>query len=102
MTEQRVYYEWAVEEVTTIETEEHEENEVLDVHHFDTFREAKRCSTMPISEGMRWDVVLIRDDLHTRSWAYMEDGKLPLHFEDAYQNATAKVPQRFHNEVTRA
>lgn len=37
------------------------------------------------------------DGVQYRSWAYVENGKLPEYFEDGY-----KVPMRFHQELQRA
>lgn len=52
-------------------------------------------------EGMTSRIVLVRDDDKGRSWAYLEDGELPSHFEDAYGVKVAKVPGRFHEEVSK-
>lgn len=40
--------------------------------------------------------------LEERSWAYVEDGKLPEHFLDAFDKQTAKVPLRFITELESA
>lgn len=102
-----VSYEWDVETVTDAETEEHEEGEVLDHHHFDTYAEAAQFAAGEPDEGTRYVIVLVRDNdgtgaLTRRAWAYMEDGKLPDYFVCANGDDVAKVPQKYHNEVARA
>jgi hypothetical protein len=98
-----VDYEWDVETVTDRESEQHEEGEVLDHNHTDSYAEALSWTrNFKPEDGERFQIVLVRDDNTGRSWAYMKDGKLPEYFEDAFQRRTAKVPQRFHAEVARA
>lgn len=98
-----VRYEWDVETVTDRDSAEHEKDEVLDHNHFDTFREASEfVRVFKPADGERFDLVLVRDDDNGRSWAYVTDGKLPEYFSDAYRDEVSKVPQRFHNEMTRA
>lgn len=96
-----VNYEWAVEMTTTVETAEHEVGEVLDVHHFDAYAGAVDLAAGAAEDGTEWRIVLVRDDDTGRSWAYMEGGVLPEHFDDAYGREVARVPQRFHKEVSR-
>ena len=88
-----VKYEWDVETV------EEESGDVLDHNHCDSFREAIAAARETPDDGCRFDVVLVRDDDDGRSWAYLDDGKLPTHFLDAYEHEVAKVPQRFVKEV---
>lgn len=53
-------------------------------------------------------LVLVRNvidkfgDLEERSWAYVEDGKLPEYFLDAFDKQTIKVPLRFITELESA
>jgi hypothetical protein len=89
-----VYYEWDVEEV-----DEHED--IQNHNHTDSFAKAKAINEIPCEEGMTSRIVLVRDDDKGRSWAYLEDGELPSHFEDAYGVKVAKVPERFHEEVSK-
>jgi hypothetical protein len=89
-----VSYEWDVEVV-----QDDDENEVLEHLHQSAFADCQKVAAKPADEGCRHDIVLVRDDDDGRSWAYIEDGKLPSHFEDAGGTAVAKVPQRFHKEV---
>ena len=51
------------------------------------------------TDGRR--LVLVRDDWRTgeRSWAYVDGGRLPKYFENAYGEKTSKVPARFHSEL---
>jgi hypothetical protein len=99
-----IAFEWSVEVVTAIETVQHEENEVLDISHFDTYAEARAYAAGDPGEGMRFDVALVRTtERGDRSWAYIDDaGKLPSHFEDAYQKPVAIVPARFVAEVNKS
>jgi len=103
-----VYFEWDVETVTTIDTKETETGEILEHYHCDTYEQAISEVQRAAPEGSAYRIVLVRDrtdkyeSLVCRSWAYIEDGKLPEHFEDAYNNQTAKVPAKFHKEVARA
>jgi hypothetical protein len=95
-----VHYEWDVEILTACESEQYEENEVLDHHFQDSFADCIKELAQPLEEGLRRAVVLVCDDDNGRSWAYLEDGKLPEYFVDAYQNQARKVPQKFHKEVS--
>jgi len=97
-----VRYEWDVEECNAVETTDLDEGEVIDHRHCETYTEVKRVLAETPPPGSVWSACLVRDDDNGRSWAYMEDGKLPEYFEDAYQHPTAKVPQRFHAEVLKA
>lgn len=97
-----VNYEWDVEEVTAIESAEHEEDEVIDHQFCKSFAEVKAILATTPRDGMKFVPVLVRDDDDCRAWAYMEDGQLPGSFEDAYGNPVAKVPKKFIAEVARA
>lgn len=98
-----VVYEWDVETVTAIDSEENEEGEILDHNHSATYAEAKRDAAAAPLDGCIHRIVLVRDDDKGRSWAYVDDdGSLDEYFEDAYENRTAKVPARFHKEIAKA
>lgn len=56
----------------------------------------------PPEENVRYEIVLVRDDDDRRSWAYMEDGKLPEYALDAYETEWGKIPKKYHAEVARA
>ncbi len=92
-----VRYEWSVETVTT---DEH--NEVEDIDHRNSYAEVLAISKRTPPDGHRFDVGLVRDDDNGRSWAYIEDDKLPEHFLDAYDRIVAKVPVTFYREVEKA
>ncbi len=79
----QTYYEWDKERID-------EHGDIIDHDFADALKDLKN------REGI---LVLVRDDPHGRSWAYVEDGKLPEYFVDAFGNQTAKVPQRFHKEL---
>lgn len=96
-----VIYEWDCETVADGESEDHEDGEVLDHFHAETYREvAARAATTP-EPGCRHAIVLVRDDDDRRAWAYLEDGALPSEFTDADGTDYARVPKRFHAEVAR-
>lgn len=52
-------------------------------------------------------LVLVRDEyteengVEHREWAYVEGGKLPENFEDAFGKKGSRVPQRYHKELAR-
>lgn len=94
-----VRYEWDVESL--------EGEDVLDHDHRDTFAEA--IAAEKISQNFRETtrICLVRDiwdydhGLQERTWAYLEDGKLPEHFEDSGGRMSSRVPQRFHQEISK-
>jgi hypothetical protein len=93
-------YEWDVEEVTSEETEDHEQGEVIEHWFQESYSDCVKQSSKPCHPGTEWVTVLVCDTNDSRSWAYLnEDSTLPEYFEDAYQHRTRKVPKRFHNEV---
>lgn len=94
-----IFYEWDVE---LVEEYEDGDNDIHDHFHQLTFADCLKQAAQEPQAGCRWDVVLVCNDNQGRSWAYLEGGKLPEHFMDAYDTPTRKVPQRFHNEVARA
>jgi hypothetical protein len=88
-------YEWDIELVD-------EHGDILAHHHSD------KCPGIPADdyddEGLVPALVLVRDrwdegGLTERWWAYVEDGKLPERFADAYGNEGPSVPKRFHAEL---
>jgi len=96
-----VRYEWDVEETAAADTDDHEEGECFDHRFCESYKEVLAVAATTPPEGTAWRPVLVRDDDAGRSWAYMENGKLPSHFEDAYGTPVAKVPKRFVDEVAR-
>lgn len=98
-----VYYEWDVEIVQSIDTEDKEAGEILEHCHQEKYQHILDFIRQnPPEYGTRYDVVLVRDDDEGRSWSYMgTDGKLDDFFYDAYLKKISKVPKRFHEEITR-
>ena len=96
-----VYYEWDVELVTDIESEDYERGEVIEHYHqasyADCLRWIKENNPGP---GMRFDICLVRDDDIGRSWAYITDGKLDP-FHDADGLVVCSVPKRYQQEFER-
>jgi hypothetical protein len=91
-----IRYEWTVEL--------REGDDIVDACYGDTLSEALRpCWETPAGYTQHLGVVRDRYDsaesLVCRSWAYLEDGKLPERFTDAYGREIAKVPARFHKEA---
>lgn len=84
----KTIYEWDYETVN-------KDGDIIDHNHADKLTE--------FSEVCKTDtLVLVRDSDNERAWAYVENGKLPEFFSDAYQRPTTKVPKRFHKELANA
>lgn len=100
-----VHYEWDVEEVTAAESESFEAGEVIDHYHQTSYADCIAFIRSPVKSfaalDVEYHICVVRDDDNGRSWAYFHDGMLPDNFEDAYQVPVAKVPKRFHDEVSR-
>jgi|688.fasta_scaffold335079_2 hypothetical protein len=98
-----VTYEWDVETHAVGDSEANENGDILEHEFCNSYAEALRTiTTFPAETGERRVIVLVRDDDVCKAWAYMDGGKLPDFFADAYGNEDAKVPQRFHSEVAKA
>lgn len=97
-----VEYEWDVELQAAVDSDDHEEGEVLDHDHQLSYADAMKRAAMPTPEGFRSVIVLVRDDDAGRSWAYVENGKLAEKFSDANGSDVAKVPARFFKEIGKA
>lgn len=94
-----VYYEWGVEM--------HEvDGDDFDTDHFATYAEAKSHYDRHRDKDP-WKIVLIRNvgnadvGITDRTWAYVRDGKLDLHFCDGMDEPCYDVPKRFTAEVKR-
>lgn len=91
-----IRYEWTVEFID-------EHGDIVDSEFWDTYEQAM-SHAIP-DAGCTVDIGVVRDRSTDeegqvcRSWAYLEDGKLPEYFENAYGRQIAKVPAKFHNEV---
>jgi len=98
-----VWYEWDCELQTVVDSEEHEAGEVLDHRFQASYQRVKDYieTTVP-DEGCKFVAVLVLTDDNNRAWAYVEDGKLPEFFLDAYNSEYRKVPKMFHAEVAKA
>jgi hypothetical protein len=98
-----VYYEWGLEERFKAASDDHEEDEIVDTHHRDTYRalmgDLARFGVDPEGDTYQAVVLIRNSDRQGRSWAYMEDGKLPSHFLDACDVEVCPVPQRFVIDV---
>jgi hypothetical protein len=95
-TNRTVEYEWDVETIAMIDTADHEAGEVLDHAHQSSKTDAIAEAAKPSEPGTGRVVVLVRDDVFGRSWAYLNaDGTMPTHFSDAFDRSTHKVPARF-------
>jgi hypothetical protein len=94
-----IRYEWTVELL--------EGDDIVDAFYGDTLSEALRqAGHTPAEFTQHSGVVRDRYDsaesLVCRSWAYVEDGKLPDRFTDACGREVAKVPARFHKEADKS
>tara|TARA_R110000764_G_scaffold66556_1_gene138642 strand:- start:43 stop:426 length:384 start_codon:yes stop_codon:yes gene_type:complete len=64
-----------------------------------------RLADPTLDERGAWQrLVLVRDvfrnfSLEDRTWAYVEDNKLPENFKDSSGREETKVPKRFHAEL---
>lgn len=99
-----VRYEWDCE-LQAVETPD-QECEVIDHRFYSFYSSYKRIkeyieATTP-DEGFKFVAVLVRTDDDHRAWAYVEDGKLPEFFLDAYNSEYRRVPKMFHVEVAKA
>lgn len=93
-TESRTRYEWTAEHVNA-------DGDVEDLDFWDSVDELPTEA----QDGCTLEIGVVRyryaddGDLLETAWAYVDDGKLPEHFEDAHGAAVAKVPARFHEEL---
>lgn len=97
-----IFYEWLVEELVEVD------GDIQDVNHHSDARsmlvEVKglEAEAKPVSYGIVRDRFNAYGDLECRSWAYVVDGELPTHFEDAGGAEVAKVPAKFVREFSKA
>lgn len=100
-----VVYEWIVEELDIAPGAAFtEDDDILDVHHFDTFVEARAWaanSEYPCRIGLTRDTGNDIDGLTDRQWAYVNDRALPDNFTYCPEPG-ARVPNRFHVEIRNA
>lgn len=96
-----VFYEWQVELVQYYPDDpEPDLHDIIDQYPQETFAECMKFIKDPPDEPhQKWDIVLVRNNDTGRSWAYLEDGVMSTHFEDAYGREVSIVPKRFLAEV---
>ena len=96
-----ISYEWVIETVDQF-------NDIQDVNHADSFDEAKqRAAGVSVPENGRVEIGIVRNrwsdfdgDLEDRTWAYIDNGALPSHFQTAGGAQACKVPEKFRREVS--
>ena len=98
-----VIYEWDVELVSEYDSCEFECGEVVEHIHQSSYKDCIEFIKENITKkGFKYRIVLVRDDVDRRSWAYfceLEDS--PIFFTDADGKDYAKIPQRFLKEIYR-
>ena len=100
-----IVYEWDCEEVADGDSVSYEDGEVIDHFRASTYVDVLKASKAVPPEGSKYRIVLVRDrlDKHDsvvcRSWAYLENGKLPEYFKDAFDRPIAYVPVKYHKEI---
>jgi formate dehydrogenase assembly factor FdhD len=95
-----VQYEWDVE---TVSWDEIDGDQVIDHYHCVTFKEALQQAATTPEDGCRHVVVLVRDDVAGRLWAYVDDiGRISPIFRDSQDNVAMLVPQKYLREVLTA
>lgn len=95
-----VIYEWDIEETMNYDDGD---NDIIEHWFQESYaRVKKHLATATPMNGCTFEPVLVRDDDAGRAWAYLVDGKLPTHFENANGAPVAKVPKRFVDEIERA
>lgn len=95
MTSTTVEYEWAVETMDGPE----DDADIIDVYHESTYAAAQAMANGKQNARVALVRNAYRNGNRSRSWAYIEDGKLPVEFLDAYYRPIARVPVRFRREV---
>lgn len=101
----RLVYEWDIE---TLAEGTGEDRDIEDHDHaicLDSYREDDVENALEKRFNTR--LVLVCDhfdgtgDRISRSWAYVEDNKLPTYFSDASGETVRKVPRAYHRELKR-
>lgn len=104
-----VYYEWDVEEIATenhvsVGGQEYDAGDVMEHFHQTSLKDCHQFieyNSKLKDDLSRFQIVLVRDGERSRTWAYMEYGKLPEFFVGAWGEDRTRVPKRFHEEVKR-
>lgn len=91
-----VFYEWDIETVDLETGPLHgDRTDIIDHEFFD------KCPGIPEDPAQR--LVLVRNHYYQfKSWAYVENGRLPEWLTDAHGHPIAKVPKRFCEELAKA
>lgn len=91
-----IRYEWTLETL--------EDGDIVD----SDFSDRLTFGWVKIADSISMDLGLVRnegndiDGITDRLWAYVKNGKLPEYFTDAMREPTGyKVPQKFHNELSK-
>lgn len=94
-------YEWDIELWNDEEIVDHDHRDRLTEFGMEELIQAINSDVVS-AEGDYTRLVLVRDsDKDGRAWAYVEDGKMPEQFLDAYQRPVCPVPKRFIEEFNR-
>jgi hypothetical protein len=99
-------YEWDIETFELVEVSHDTgidmqidlEEVVTDHFFFDSLKDLSQSDALLLSAHNDTRLVLVRDGIDCRSWAYVKDGVLPDVFRDAYDRPCAKVPRKFHKQ----
>ena len=92
-----VSYEWIVEELSQ---DEGDDPDIVEVHHFESYAEALASDPRGrFRIGVVRDVGNSVDGLTDRSWAYVEGGKLPSHFDYGAGEEVARVPKFISSQI---
>ena len=99
----KTLYEWDHETVFVNTDEDGKEFIEIDDHDHSGYLTSLADPT-PDERGAWQRLVLVRDvfrdfSLEDRTWAYVEDNKLPENFKDSSGREEKKVPKRFHAEL---
>lgn len=90
----RTVYEWDVEDWDA--------NGNIQGHNVvHNYREALAAAALS-GDSLTPHIVLVCDDGHGRSRAYVVNGVLPVFFADLDGRKTTKVPERFHKQVSQS
>jgi hypothetical protein len=88
----KIYYEWAVEEV--------EDGEIVECDFYDTLAEIDGDKFSSCGIGLVYNEGNEANGCECRLWAYLDGVRLPEYFSDASGCETSvKVPKRYHDEL---
>ena len=98
-----VYYEYCIEIISSQTTENYEYGDIIDSVGSKNLAEALEYMKNTVPKGMKFILVLVRDDTVGRSWAYIDNGlKIESIFNDVDGNKIINVPIRFIKELLKA